>query len=221
MSKPFAWSYSALVKYEQCPKQYYHTTVVKDFKEAKTEQLDYGTRVHEALHKRVVKGTPLPLEFRHLEATASKIAAAEGEKHGELKLALTRDFAPTEFFARDVYVRAIIDLAVVRDNAALVIDYKTGKVKDDFTQLELASAVLSIFMPDIERFRLSFLWLKEKTISTQERTREDLAGIWADLIKRSGAIESALATTTFPAKPSPLCRWCPVQSCPHQPPARP
>ena len=97
MSKPFAWSYSALARYETCPKQYYHINVAKDVKdEFSSEQGNEGDQIHKALYKRVVKGEPLPLPFRHFEKTAAKFANAKGEKHGEIKLALNREKYPVE-----------------------------------------------------------------------------------------------------------------------------
>lgn len=144
MSKPFAWSYSALTRYESCPKQYYHLNVAKDFKDSYgSEAGNEGDEIHKALFRRVTKGDPLPLPYRQFEKTAAKFADATGEKHGELKLALTREFHPTDFFASDVYIRAIVDFLIVRRSHAIVVDWKTGKVKPDFTQLSMSAAVLS------------------------------------------------------------------------------
>lgn len=216
MSKPFAWSYSALTTFESCPKKYYHLNVAKDIKDGDNEWSGEGKQIHDALYKRIIKGTPLPLEFRHLEKIAKKFADTPGKKHGEIKQALTREFEPAGFFDDGVYIRSIIDLLIVRDNKALVIDWKTGKVKDDFTQLSMSAAVLSQYMPEIEQFTIMYVWLKANKVSPMTFTREQLRGVWPDLIRRATAIEEARKTTSFPAKPSGLCRgWCPVHTCPH------
>lgn len=215
MTKPFAWSYSALARYEQCPKQYYHINVAKDVKdEFSSEQGNEGDLIHKALYKRVVKGEPLPLPFRHFEKTAAKFADTKGEKHGEIRLALNRDFEQTDYFAKDVYLRAIIDLLVVTGKHALVVDWKTGKVKPEFTQLAMSAAVLSQCMPELETFTIAYVWLKHKNLSTKRYTRAELLEIWSDLIPRANRVEKAIKTTDFPAKPSGLCGWCPVTSCP-------
>lgn len=214
-SKPFAWSYSALEQFENCPKQYYHTRVIKDVKEEKSEQMLYGQEVHLALYKRVIQDQPLTLRFRHLEPLASTLAATAGEKHGELKLALSADYEPREFFDPDVWVRAIIDLLIVKKDHAIILDYKTGKVKDDFTQLKMAAAVLAQYMPEIKKFTVGYVWLKSRNISKDSLTSESLSGVWSGLLSRLTPVTQALATTSFPASPSPLCKWCPVKSCPH------
>lgn len=218
MKKPFAWSYSALTRYEGCPKQYYHINVAKDVKDeyGDSEAGAEGNAIHAALFKRVTKGDPLPLPYRHLEKLAGRFASTPGEKHGELKLALNRDFEPTDFFADDVYMRSIIDLAIVRQKHAIVVDWKTGKVKDDFSQLKMSTAVLSQYMPELETFDMAFVWLKSKNISRQSITRHELKGVWAELLPRAQRIELALKTTDFPAKPSGLCKgYCPVSKCPN------
>lgn len=215
MTKPFAWSYSALARYEQCPKQYYHVNVTKDVKdEFSSEQGNEGDKIHKALYKRVVKNEPLPLPYRQFEKTAAKLAASPGEKHGELKLALNRQFEPTDYFASDVYLRVIIDLLIVKGTHATVVDYKTGKVKPEFTQLEMSTAVLAQYMPELETFTLSYLWLMHKNLSVKRHTRAELLQIWSNLIPRADKVEKAIKTTDFPAKPSGLCGWCPVKTCP-------
>ena len=217
MAKPFAWSYSVLGRYETCPKQYYHINLKKDVKDeyGDSDAGAEGNAIHAALFKRVVKGNPLPLPFRYLENLAARLAATEGEKHGELKLALNRDFQPVGFFDADVYVRAIIDLAIVRGTHAIVIDYKTGKIKPDFTQLAMSAAVLSRWMPGIETFDLAFVWLKHQNVSKESYAKGDFRAVWADLLNRAGKLEQAVKVVDFPMKPSGLCKgYCPVKSCP-------
>lgn len=218
MPKPFAWSYSALTRYESCPKQYYHINVAKDVKDeyGDSEAGAEGNAIHLALFRRITKGSPLPLPLRYLEPLAAKFAATPGEKHGELKLALTRDFEPTDFFASDVYLRSIVDLAIVRHDHVIVVDWKTGKVKDDFTQLAMSAAVLAQFMPELRTFELAFVWLKHKNISRKQFAVSEINSVWDDLLPRATRIETARQTTDFPAKQSGLCRgYCPVKSCPH------
>jgi hypothetical protein len=218
VAKPFAWSYSTLGRYESCPKQYYHINLIKDVKDeyGDSEAGAEGNAIHAALFRRVTKGDPLPLPLRHLEPMARRFADAPGEKHGELKLALNREFEPTGFFDPDVYLRAIIDLVIVRGTHATVFDYKTGKIKDDFTQLAMSAAVLSRYMPEIQTFDIAFVWLKHKNISKQSYTRPEFKVIWADLLPRAQQLELAVKTTDFPAKKSGLCKgYCPVKSCPN------
>lgn len=221
--KPFSWSYSALTTYEQCPKKYFHLYVAKDVKDSDSSFSADGKVIHDALKNRVISGTPLPLNLRHLESTAVKFATAPGEKHGEMKLALTREFVPCDFFSPKVFVRAVIDLTIIQDGkpdqegkTAIVVDYKTGKVKDDPTQIGLNAAVLSRWMPEVNLFKTIYVWLQSEQLTPKTYTFSMLPAVWTNLLPRVAKIEEARKTTTFPAKPSPLCKgWCPVKSCPH------
>jgi hypothetical protein len=214
--KEFAWSFSALTRYENCPKQYYHLSVAKDFKDEDSEYAADGKVVHEGMFARVVKNKPLPLPIRHLESMAKPFADAEGEKHGEMKLALNRKFEPVAWFADDTWVRAVVDLLIIRENKAIIVDWKTGKVKDDFTQLRLTAAILSRYMPELDFFTLVYVWVNKKQVTKKTATLSMHTLLWNELLPRVSKIERAIRETTFPARPSGLCRWCPVRSCPHQ-----
>ena len=161
MAKPFAWSFSALDMFEVCRKKYYHLKVAKDFKDGDNDASRDGKFVHVAMFKRVLEGVALPIQLRQHEKFAKWFAAVSGEKHGEMKLALSKGFEPRDFFANDVWVRAVIDLLIVRGDTAILVDWKTGKKRERWTQLRLSAAVLSRYMPEIEHFKLVFVWLKD------------------------------------------------------------
>lgn len=217
--KPFTWSYSALTTFELCPKKYFHLYVAEKGSPERVKDSDSsfsadGKIAHEALKSRVVDGKPLPLPMRHFEKLAKPFADAVGEKHGEMKLALTREFQPCDYFAPDVWVRVVIDLAIVRDKMGIVVDWKTGKVKDDFTQMGLNTAVLSRWMPELESFRTAFVWLQAGKVSPRNYTLPQLTAVWNDLLPRVAKMEHARKITEFPAKQNGLCGYCPVTSCP-------
>lgn len=213
--KKLAWSFSALDMFEKCAKKFYHLKIAKDVKEPDTQWQADGKFVHEALFNRVINNTPLPLQLRYMEALAARFADTPGEKHGEMRLALNDKFEPRDFFAKDVWVRAVLDLLVVRDGHAILVDWKTGKRKDQFDQLKLSAAVLSRFMPELQSFKLAFVWLKDNEVSSLDIRKDELKQVWLSFMPRAAKIDEAKKTTTFPADPSPLCAYCPVTSCPN------
>jgi len=213
--KKFAWSFSALTRFENCPKQYWHLNVAKDFKDADSSFSEDGKFIHDALYKRVIKKVPLPMELRPLEQVAAKFASTPGEKKGEMKLALNRDMEPVDFFAHDVWVRAVVDLLIVKGNKAVIVDWKTGKPKEDFTQLGLTAAVVAQWVPEVDSFMTAYVWTSHRKVSFKAYTKDDLASVWNDMLPRSKKVEHAISLTEFPAKSSGLCGYCPVSSCPH------
>lgn len=216
----FAWSFSALDMFEVCAKKYYHIRVLKTHKDVDNEVAADGKFVHQSLFKRVVMGEPLPITLRHHESVAARFADAKGQKHGEMQLALSDKFEPRDWFAKDVWVRVVIDLLIINGTTATIIDWKTGKKKERWDQLRLAAAVLSRWMPEIEEFKLVYVWLKDRDLSIfpkegEKLMKADMRQVWLDFFPRVKKIDDALKTTSFPATEGPLCGWCPVTTCPH------
>jgi len=213
-----AWSYSRLNSYETCPKKFWHSSVRKDVVEAESEAMRYGKLVHKALELRVGKKKPMPLNLRYLEKYAARLADAAGEKLTEMQLAIDASFEPCSWFAKETWCRAILDLAIVKGSHAIVFDYKTGKISDDFTQLRLAGVLLMLHMPEIKTVDLSYLWTKDKKVTSYERTltREDIKTVVLEFMPRLKKYEKAHRTESFPARPGYLCRkYCAVVACPY------
>lgn len=202
--------------FEVCRKKYYHLKVIKDVKDADSTASQDGKFVHDAMKKRVIDGEPLPIQLRQHEKLAKRFADAKGEKHGEMQLALNKKMEPRDWFAKDVWVRAIVDLLIVRGTTAVLVDWKTGKRKERYDQLQLSAAVLSRYMPEIEEFKLTFVWLKDHEISEPLVIKKDeMKRVWLEFLPRVKNMTDAIDVTVFPASPSGLCGWCPVESCPH------
>ena len=209
------WSFSVLSTFETCRKKYYHLKIAKDAKDGDSDAAREGKEVHKAMYQRVLKGVGLPVPLRQYEKIAQRFFAATGEKHGEMKMCLNPAFEPVDWFADDAWVRTIVDLLIVQGDTAIIVDWKTGKKRIDWTQLQLTAAVLSRLMPEIKNFKLVFVWLKSSEVSSMELELADLKPIWMELLPRVKEIEVAKQTTSFPATESVLCRYCPVSQCPH------
>lgn len=213
--KRIAWSFSTLDMFEKCAKKFYHLKVIKDRKEPDNQWQADGKFVHDALFNYAINDTPLPLQLRHMQSQADKMLALPGERHGELRLCLNDKLEPRDFFAKDAWVRAVLDLVIVRGDRAVIIDWKTGKQKDGFEQLKLAAAILSRFMPELEEFSLVYAWLKDGEFTSTKITKGDIRGVWLEFLPRVKKIDDAQKTTSFPANPTPLCGYCPITECPH------
>lgn len=213
MSKPFAWSYSVLTSFEDCPRRHYLIKIAKEVSEQPSEQMTWGNAVHKALENRVKHNTPLPPTMTEYEPIAAKLLArAEGGQiQAEERLALNRDYQPTKYFAKDVWVRAITDVTIVKGNNAFIGDYKTGKPTPASAQLKLTAAMTFATLPYVEKVTTAFVWLKTSGITAETYRREDVPGIWSELEARVNRLVNAIETERFPPKPSGLCRqYCPV-----------
>ena len=54
--------------FEQCPKQFYHMKIAKDYKEPYTEAMRYGTELHAVAEDFIRDGTPIPNKFAFLKS---------------------------------------------------------------------------------------------------------------------------------------------------------
>ena len=216
MKKP-AWSFSMLEGYELCPKKFFKEKIEKSIPFRENEASRYGKIVHKKFEDRMVRGAKLPLDLKHHERVLKRIADAPGEGLGEQKLALNESFEPTGYFDDDVWMRGIVDYTKINNNSLLVVDWKTGKIKDDFTQIKLMMAVLTCYWPEVEQARGMFYWTKlKKPTSTPMMDRKDITNIWNDILPRVEAMYEAIEKEEFPARQNFLCRnYCDVKSCPY------
>jgi hypothetical protein len=150
------------------------------------------------------------------EPLLARFAGAPGVINTEQQIALTRDFRPTQWFGKDAWLRVVIDLCFINRAHALVVDYKTGKLKDDFDQLELTAAVVMTLQPEVSTVTGAYPWLKEQQITSEAWLRAQVPEIWQRNIAGLAGFNQAHATGHWPAKPNGLCRkWCAVKFCPH------
>lgn len=205
------WSYSSLQAYETCPRRYKITKIDKLIREEQTEQTIWGNEVHKALEL-ATKGTqPLGEKFKQYAPIVKKLRATPGKQLVEWKFGLTNTLKPTTFFAKDVWVRGVIDWGVINAKSAVLLDHKTGKPKTDADQLKLFAGVAFASYPYLETVKTGYLWLAYNKTDKEDFTREESPIIWQDFAMRVKRMEISLEKDDFPPNPSGLCKaWCPV-----------
>lgn len=222
-NRPFAWSYSKLKNFETCGKRYHHIDVLKDVREEESEELAWGNRLHDALAKAIAHGAPLSKVYKDYEKWAGVVRHAQAQGWTilvEQKLALTQDLEACDFFDRrvPVWFRGIADVLMISPDGteASVIDWKTGKRKDDLPQLALTAQCVFSKYDTVSSVQTRFVWLKDGTMTKGSYTRPSMATVWAELMPRVNALTKAHQENRFPARPSGLCKmWCPVTMCQH------
>lgn len=206
-------SFSSIKMYENCPYRYYHQRVKKSVVDQGGEASLYGERVHKFLEDRLKGDAPLPQEvegYEHLVGAVEKLCKG-GELLTEQELTLNIDLKPTGWFDKDAWLRTKIDVLILKNNTAVVLDWKTGKRRPDFSQLELYAAQVFTHHPHITRISSGFVWLKDSAMDKSVYTREEHHELWQSVLERIARIEKSLETDTWPAKPSGLCKFCPAK----------
>ena len=223
-----ALSYSRLSCFEQCESKFNYLYVDKTVKDSDNEFTIYGTRVHEALEvygKAKGEGTAEAQQVlsdgKKFEEVAKHLPMVDamlskpGEKYFEHQMALKADKTPCDWFDPTVWLRGIADVLIVHNDTAFVIDWKTGKVKDNPTQLKLFACMVMEHFPQVQRVKTAFVWLGYNEITSQTFSREHLQDMWATLTPRMDAVQQAVTLGFFRSKPTGLCNWCPAKDvCP-------
>jgi hypothetical protein len=213
------WSYSRLKAYETCPKQFHHIKVLREFVEPETDAMSYGTAFHLAAEEYIQDEEPLPHEFLYAKPTLDALNARKGDKYCELKMGITAEFRPCDFFHKDVWWRGTADLAIVQEAVADVIDYKTSKSSKyaDTGQLELMALAMFKHFPKLQKVRAALVFVVAKDfVKTVYNREEDEARLWAKWLKKHKRMDKAFATDTWNPNPSGLCKaHCLVTTCIH------
>lgn len=210
-----AHSFSAIKLFENCPKRYYLQRVTKEIQDEGSEASLYGNRIHEALEARL-KGSELTTETKKYEALCVAIDKLAEDNNAELlvehQLTLTENLTPTGWFAEDAWLRSILDVLIIRGDQAIVMDWKTGKRRPDFTQLEMFALQVFKHFPDVNEVTSTFVWLKDMKMDAEVYKRSDANKMWEELLGRINRIYQAADSDNWPAKPSGLCRFCPAKN---------
>lgn len=212
MNKPLAHSYSAIKQFENCPKQYKMQRITREVKPSFGDASVYGSRIHEHLEERLKdKAVPINPEAAKYEPLVAAFEKLPGQLLVEQEMTLNADFKPTGWWDDDAWLRSKVDVMVLNGAEAAMGDWKTGKHRPDFTQLEMFSLQIFKHYPDVQRVTSSFIWLKDMKIDHETYMRKDEPWLWKKLLERIRRIEVAQETNSWPAKPSGLCPWCPAK----------
>lgn len=222
--KPLAWSHSALNDFNTCPKAYFHKRIAKDVVDTAGEAAMWGDRVHKAFEaylKGYKAGAILDPELEIYQGYLDNIAARPGEMYVEMQLAINKKLEPCDWFAKDVWMRGIIDVLHVNGTVGTVLDHKTGKPKSDPRQLKLFALLVFIHFPEVVQCDSEFQWLKFGTTDSASYLRSQEGGLWQELLPDLLRYRTAFKLEVFNPRPSGLCNgWCPVKQCQHWKPKR-
>lgn len=221
--KPKAWSYSALNKFLTCPYQYYEVTVTRNFKDLQTEENMWGQRVHSEIDGAIRCNefdmrsvNSLSQDQRDYVSKVLEPYTEGGELESERKIGLNQKLQPCEFFGKNIWLRAVLDVIHTNGPHATVIDWKTGKVRADEKQMKLFALVILWTRPEVNRVTTKLEWVVHKTCTVKEYHRSDIDFLIHSFLPDLKTFKASFVNNNWPKKPSGLCgKWCPVLSCEH------
>lgn len=219
MTKKFVASFSAIQAYETCPRKYYEERVTRRYEQPKGEAAIWGDEVHKKIENSIKTGEPMPSPMARYQPVVDIIHNTTGDLYPEIKLAITADLKPCDFFSPQAWLRGICDLLIVRDHMGAAFDWKTGKKKKESSQLDVMASLAFLHFPKIEYIHTAFVWLQEMDMTKVEPrfvAREDVPELMEGFRSRVSDIEYSYEHNIWPERQSGLCKqWCPVKECVH------
>ena len=219
------WSVTHIESFTNCPYLYANQYEWKTIKYESTPAMEAGQRAHQQLYLRQQR-TPIPLppELEPLEPMCRSFES-KGTVHAELPIAITRNLTETGFYARDVWHRAKIDVALVLNGgtALAAFDWKNGNPNYEKPfQLGVYAVDLMIKFPEAQRVAVANVWLRTNQLGEVRRftRKDDFQRLAADVFSRHDDIVRARKAGSWPKMPNPFCKGCKVPQCEHKQPAR-
>lgn len=211
--------YTLYNNFENCAHKAWHLYVLKDIPRVESPEMKWGNDVHSAMEHRVGKGIALPDNMRAAEPIAATLDQLPPTfpLRVEYKLGMKQDGTACDFFGNDVWFRGKIDVAirVPEQKSAWILDWKTGKTREEPFELETNALLLKVAHPDLETIVGEYFWMQtgqnghRYTLNRWSETFAKLQGLYAEM---QGY---ASAAAPWPKRKNPLCGWCPVLSCEH------
>lgn len=200
--------YSALSMWRRCPKQYEAAYILKNVPTGTNPAIERGNRLHKALEE-MVKGKDVQIDEEIWLPDGLIDRMRDAGAKPEVPLAVDERWEKTDFWDKRGLLRGKIDVLGVYSKQVVMVDWKTGKFYPDEFQADVyATLVRSIFHAPSLPVRFGWVFVDPKV------KKEHVIDVDAGAFGRVQSVVSQVRNAKeFPAKPNPLCGWCPVKSC--------
>ena len=215
------YSHSKLGTYSTCPRKFKYSVIDKAPRDpSPTEALTKGRAVHRLLEKYPevpdsIATTADQADHQNIvrqfaNSSLGQKYLHEGQSCRELKFGLTRDFEPTSYYDRDAMFRGSIDYVLRHGDQLHLIDWKTGKAKDqrwqEYDQLIRYAVYFFVRFPSIQDIRISYVYVEhDDHENPMVLSRKYLDKYKSDLADK---IQECEEDTEFPKTPNKLCDFC-------------
>lgn len=207
--KPFAWSYTSLTTFEQCPQKYKYK--IDKVPEAPSgPALERGIKIHKAAED-YLNGTTAKLDtdLKSLAVEFKKLKALKPIVEGNL--AFDRNWAMTEYFGDQAWLRVKMDvrLYVEKTDCLRIIDVKSGRPNPYPDQERIYIAAGFAAEPAVAYASIEFWYTDHGVILPQKpvlvRRITSAQNLQREFTMRANRMEKA---TVFPAHVTSKCSWC-------------
>lgn len=227
----FPQSHSSLSVFETCPRQYEAKYITKEVKYVQNAAAAWGDIAHQHLEQYlkcngdyfvpgIVQGFekfgPVSAYTPAANWVLNRARMRQGIVHAERSAAVDRAHNSVAYKSKARWLGGKLDVTIIYpDDTGEVFDWKTGKVKNDTTQLRLYGNFVMAEFPQVQSVGAGYIWLQDNVMSPPSYfSRADIEGNWGVFEDKYSLLQSAYRSGIFPPKPSGLCKqYCDVTTC--------
>lgn len=213
MAAPVAGSFSRITDFNNCGWAFYLKSILKAYPFQSNAAMDRGNEIHKNLEG-CVKDLKAKL---HPEATYAIQTLEELRQypvvHGEMEIAFDSKKKKVEWFADNAWFRVKIDGVGINGTKALIVDWKTGKIRPNLYQLRIYAVAVFTLFPKVKEVVVRYVWLDGMDHTDEKFKRTEMKEIWKEIdadMKKIQAVADARGWENE-KRPSRLCDWCPVK----------
>ena len=203
-----AASYSRHHAYTQCPFRA-KLKYIDKLEEPTGPPLIRGSKIHKLAEDYVTAriGVRVPDELKTFSDEFKALRKLKQPVLVEIQWAFKKDWSECTWFDYETYCRVMLDAVVTnKDGSMQIIDYKTGKVREEQKeQLELYAIAGLIMFPEVESISAEFWYLDHGVEIKETYHRKDLKKMQKKWDKN---FRPMLNDKQFAPRPGNACRWC-------------
>lgn len=213
---------TSLSTFRTCPKQFEAKYITKTLRYVETPEQAEGNRVHSVLEKALRDGDEIPPEYEHLAILVPAVYGLANKIKASIAVE-TQDLMCIGWDGRQCswrdwdnkYLYAKADAALLSRFYAIVLDWKTGKVRPDELQCLMMGLILLLSMPELKAVESALCFTAHNQLIRMPLFKRTDLDTVAKLISYFDEYNEFQLRAEYTPKPSGLCRsWCEVD-CPH------
>lgn len=212
------WGISKWRDWESCPRMFKAKHVDKTWQDTPSPAMERGRKVHNDLELAIRLETELPSELAHMQSIVDTLCNLRKEGAvvtPEKKLGIDVHGLAVDFFRGPrLRVRAAFDVVVDNHRRFLVVDWKTGRPKDEHRADAMFYGACAGSAYGALTVDVMYAYVDEPDATFIQPVKEiskELA-IWEG---RFASADTAIGKGEVEIVTGPHCRWCGFAACPH------
>lgn len=218
MSDYPVWGISKWRDFEQCPMMYHAKYIAKQWVDMPNEAMDRGRKMHKAFEDAVKYELQLPPElarYNDFVATVLVARTTGATVVPEHKFGVDICYGRVDYFRGNrLRVRCGLDLYVQNDRTALVIDYKSGKRKQEHEEDAVFYGSLVHITHGLLETNVQYLYIDYPESSFTKKI-EDATAVASSWWQKFEYADKQVASGNIPVTPCNACSWCGYAACPN------